>query len=518
MNSKSIALYIRLSSEDKAHDGDSIENQKRQLRNHLSTYLLEYQGYEVIEFVDDGYSGTNFERPAISEIFERIKNHEIEAILVKDFSRLGRDLLQIGYFLEKIFPIYEVRFISLNDNYDSKLAYGVGDLEYTFRYLNHEYYSRDLSKKVKASIHTKMREGKYVSMNAVYGYLREGEQLVIDEVAAEVIRLIFRLKDENTSTSMIQKILFEQKKPTPSEHKFLTGRNYFHTEEVRYIWDASIIRKIINDERYMGVYIGGTHILKEVCGKCYKERDRSKWYIVPNALPQIITKELFDSVQSKKRIRRTQVADGSKSNKQGKKETYAKRKEKYLLRPYLYCGYCGKNMAIAQRNEAYKCSLHKILVEQDCHLLHIPRDMLHDMVWKEIQTTAMKVKINRIKTKGEVGQGDSFVAERRSQQKALFEQMIKEEISSKEFEERNFEIELDIVRFKEMTDNAVKSPIVTTNVAEVNCSQIDRLIERIEESEELTGELAELLIDKVLIYKNYEISLIFREKTFEKNK
>lgn len=187
-----VAIYLRLSVDDKRVESMSIESQRLLLRKYEETLG---DNVEIIEYVDNGYSGTNFERPAVQQLLTDVKTYKVNCILVKDFSRFGRNSIEVGYFTQQIFPLFGVRFISVSDNYDSDEHKGdTGGIAVAVKYLVNEYYSRDLSVKTKSAKYTKMRRGEYKSGNYTYGYKpdKNGEQ-IIDEKAAETVKMIFEL-------------------------------------------------------------------------------------------------------------------------------------------------------------------------------------------------------------------------------------------------------------------------------------------------------------------------------------
>ena len=164
-----IALYIRLSLEDSKYDSMSISNQQLILRKKAMS-LPEWEQAELREFVDNGYTGTNFERPAIQELLAQVQAGHINCILVKDLSRFGRNSIETGYFMERVFPLYHVRFISVGDDYDSANYQGTtGGIEVAFKYLINEAYSRDMSMKTRSAKYAKMRRGEYQSVICPYG-------------------------------------------------------------------------------------------------------------------------------------------------------------------------------------------------------------------------------------------------------------------------------------------------------------------------------------------------------------
>ena len=158
-----IALYIRLSLEDNKYDSLSIENQRLVLHEYAAS-MSEAAGAEIIEFVDNGYSGTNFERPQVQKLIEMVRENRIDCIIVKDFSRFGRNSIETGYFIKRVFPLFHTRFISLSDDFDSNRFKGdTGGMDVAFKYLINEYYSRDMSIKTKSAKYAKMQRGEYQS-------------------------------------------------------------------------------------------------------------------------------------------------------------------------------------------------------------------------------------------------------------------------------------------------------------------------------------------------------------------
>ena len=165
-----IALYIRLSIEDTKVESMSIDNQKLALHKHVDT-MESICSIEVVEYIDNGYSGTNFERPAVQALIDAVRAGNVNCIIVKDFSRFGRNSIEVGYFMERVFPLYGVRFISINDGYDSNEYQGdTGGISVAFKYLAAEFYSRDLSVKSTTAKMVKMKNGEYQSKICPFGY------------------------------------------------------------------------------------------------------------------------------------------------------------------------------------------------------------------------------------------------------------------------------------------------------------------------------------------------------------
>jgi len=219
-----VALYIRLSVEDSKTESYSIKNQLTALRKYAED-LPESDNIEILEFVDNGYSGTNFERPAVQELLDLVRMFKINCIIVKDFSRFGRNAIDTGYFIERMFPLFKIRFISVNDDFDTlENPSDTGGVEVAFKYLISEYYSKDLSEKSKSAKYTKMKAGEYQSNRCIYGYRKgNNNRLEIDEEAANVVRNIFNMSLQGKNAFQIMKELYAQGIPTPAEYKTMNG-------------------------------------------------------------------------------------------------------------------------------------------------------------------------------------------------------------------------------------------------------------------------------------------------------
>lgn len=217
-----IALYIRLSLEDFKTDSLSISSQRMILQEHAAG-LEEYGNAELMEFVDNGYSGANFERPAVQELLDLVRANRIDCIMVKDFSRFGRNSLETGYFIERVFPIFHTRFISVSDDFDTKKLKGdTGGMEVAFKYLISEYYSRDMSVKTKTAKYMKMRRGEYQSKICPYGYCKgDNNRMVPDPETSCVIQMIFEYAASGMNSAQIARELHSQAIPTPGEYKAL---------------------------------------------------------------------------------------------------------------------------------------------------------------------------------------------------------------------------------------------------------------------------------------------------------
>ena len=266
LDNKFIALYERLSIEDadvKRNDAKSESNSIAHQRRLLFSFIEQHpelSGVPIREFKDDGYSGTNFDRPKFIELMSEVRKGNVAIIIVKDFSRLGRDYLDSGNFLDKIFPAYGVRFIAINDNYDSNNHIGqTTGLDVGLKNVVNDMYSKDISKKNKSAQMVRYKRGEHIAAYPFYGYVKNPQdkhKLIVDPEAAEIVKRIFEYSAEGCSTYEIASILNKEGVLSPYEYKRSKGVNLNSiVVSEKALWNSAKIKVIIRDERYLGKMI-----------------------------------------------------------------------------------------------------------------------------------------------------------------------------------------------------------------------------------------------------------------------
>ena len=328
------AAYLRLSIEDgdKA-ESNSIGNQRELIRD----FAAERPGLHLVEeYADDGYTGTNFERPGFKRMMEDIKSGKINCIIVKDLSRLGRNYIEMGKYLEQIFPMMGIRFIAINDNYDNANTESSDSdsIVVPFKNLLNDSYCRDISIKVRSQLDMKRRKGEFIGGYAIYGYCkdkRNKNRLVVDEYAADIVRSIYRRKLEGMSAQAIAEQLNSENVLAPSEYKRLCGLNYHSGFKAgtHAKWQAIQVLRILKNEVYTGTMVQGRR--QKINYKIKKIRDveESGWIRVPNMHEAIIPQKLFDTVQEVLKLD-TCASKGQQTVN--------------LFSGIVRCGSCGQNM------------------------------------------------------------------------------------------------------------------------------------------------------------------------------
>lgn len=291
------AIYIRLSKDDgDKPESNSVTNQRDLIRS----YLKSKPEIEVCsERVDDGYSGVSFERPAIKELLADIKAGIIDCVVVKDLSRFGRNYIETGRYIEQVFPFLGVRFIAINDGFDSGTIKSQSDgIVIPFKNLINDAYSRDISMKVRSQIKVRHTRGEYIGAFPVYGYIRSKEdkhKLEIDEFAAMTVRDIFKWKTEGYSNQRIAQHLNAAGILSPLEYKRMLGWAFSTSFKLKPMakWSAQSVGRILENEIYTGTMVQGKESAPNYKVKKKFKKPRSEWAIVENTHEPIITKEDF---------------------------------------------------------------------------------------------------------------------------------------------------------------------------------------------------------------------------------
>lgn len=360
-------FYLRLSREDgDGAESESIANQRDLLLAFLSKHP-EIHLHKVR--VDDGYSGVDYNRPDFQQMMESVKNKEINCIIVKDFSRLGRNFIETGKYIEKIFPFMGVRFISVNDNYDSARARTSSEnLIIPVKNLINDTYCRDISIKIRSHLAIKRERGECIAPFAVYGYKKDEKnknQLVVDEEAAAIVCEIFKRKLDGFSAQAIANWLNRQGVLSPLEYKHSKGSRYFTTfkQKDKSRWTAVAVFRILKNPAYIGTLVQGKRSTPNYKVRKLFDVPEKQWVSVPNSHEAIVSKEIFESVE-KLLLADTRTAPSQNCT--------------YPLSGLLYCGDCGRSMVRKNNSYAnkpyiyYICSGYKN--REGCRMSHSIRD------------------------------------------------------------------------------------------------------------------------------------------------
>ena len=393
----SLAFYLRLSiadgdlKEGEKDESNSIENQRELLRRYVE--INDDLDGDVTEYVDDGYTGTNFNRPAFRQMIEDAKKGKIDTILTKDLSRLGRDYIGVGDYLEQIFPVLGIRYIAVNSNYDSKIYSGTTmGLDMQVSNLINHLYSRDISKKVKSAVRTKWKQGKSTSGRLPFGYRKDKDAKggwAIDPEAAKIVRMIFDKALEGMKTKEIAEFLNEEGAVTPGLYREQKARygGVRIVPDQEALWDTGKVRWILGKYEYTGAFVQNYREKVQVGSSITRKVPEHERIVIEDGHEAIVTKEEFEAAQDAIRF--------------VKKPEY-KIAGSYLLRGKVRCGNCG--LIMAHHELAYDGTFycgHKLKSgsQSDCCEDYISEKSIENSVYFSLRRQLEQVRLLRTQSK-----------------------------------------------------------------------------------------------------------------------
>jgi len=501
---KITALYCRISREDEMTDvSSSIETQKAYLKRYANQNKYDNTKF----YIDDGHTGANFERPGFISLKEDIENDQIGIVITKDLSRLGRDYLTTGYYIEHYFPLHDVRYIAVNDQVDTDK----NDNDFApFRNIMNEWYARDIGNKIRSAYKTKALNGDFTGLFPPYGYDRDPKdkhRLVLNQSQSAIVEKIFQLYVQGTSLYKISRILKQQKVLTPRADQFRLYGAY-DSENIKkypYDWASQSILHILRNEEYTGKIICNKHQTSSFKSKKLKQNPKSDWLVSTNMHAPIIDTALFDRVQKLMLMR--------------KKTTVVHHEN--IFKGKLRCNECGKTFSLAIRpdrggHRSFACSTYRCDTSK-CTSHYITYDYLKDFLTCKINEMIKVSKIGRTKfvskykktkaidnQKNELQRSIIESTNRLSEvddlTKRLFEKYVSDKISEDRFYELDKSYDLEKVKLVKYIQE-YESKIVELNKEEKNIDAFFDLISDHEQIINLQRKDITSLIDKVLIHE-----------------
>ena len=510
-------VYCRLSQDD-GLDGDSnsITNQKKILLDVVARENLP----NPILFVDDGFSGTNFDRPAISEALRLVENRQVSNFVVKDLSRLGRSYIKVGQLTEITFPSFDVRFIALNDGVDSNKPNETNSIFLPIKSLMDEMYAADTSKKIRAVVQAKARAGERVTTNPPYGYLKDSnnpKNWIIDPVASEVVKRIFQEAKSGKSLSEIAKGLENDKIFKPDRHRIEIGlkpiSSSSNVETLPYFWTRETLSAILGREEYLGHTVNLRTRKKSYKDKRKVDNPKEDWLIFKNTHEAIIDQETFDIVQ---KMRSHKRSNQRYKNRAGHENLFA---------GLVFCGTCGRKHYFCPQeknglnHDHYKCSGYRKPIDGCENPHYIQKSALIEIVSGKLRQTIQEAHFNQ----------EDFLKKLEQQSQAQFnkdnkhqrQQLQKDEHRSKEIDniiqklyEDNLLGKISDERFVKLSQSYEEEQRqLQTSISDLteklakqqednlNISKFMTRILKYTELPELTVEIVNELIDKIVIHK-----------------
>ena len=503
MTDKITALYCRLSQDDMLQgESNSITNQKAILKKYA-----EDNGFSnTVYYVDDGVSGTTFERDGFKAMMADVEAGKVSTVITKDLSRLGRDYLKTGEYIEIIFPDYDVRYIAINDGVDTLKS--ENELM-AFKNIFNDWYARDTSKKIRAVFKAKGQSGKPLSY-PIYGYKRsetDKNLWVIDDETAEVVRKIFRLCIDGYGPAQIARILTEEGIPTPTAYALSQGRDNGHKNVKLDRWGSETISGILEKPEYCGHTVNFRTHVKSYKNKKRVNNPKEDWLIFENTHEPIITQQEFDLVQELRKNKRRPT----------------KHEEVNPFSGMVYCADCGKKMYLCRATsltadqEHLKCSTYSL--DKDACSAHFIRTIvMKEIVLSELNKLLVNVRENEekfvqaamnnsvqnqsselSKAKKALKQSEKRIAELDRLFTRLYEDNVSGKISDERFEMMSAGYEDEQKKLK-ATASKLTAYIDTAKQKSTDVNDFIKVVQKYEHITELSPEIMHELIEKIIVH------------------
>lgn len=510
-------VYCRLSQDD-GLDGDSnsITNQKKIL---LDVVVRESLSNPIL-FVDDGFSGTNFDRPAISEALRLVENRQVSNFIVKDLSRLGRSYIKVGQLTEITFPSFDVRFIALNDGIDSSKPNETNSIFLPIKSLMDEMYAADTSKKIRAVVQSKARAGERVTVNPPYGYLKapnNPKNWIVDPVASEVVKRIFQEAKSGKSLSEISKGLENDKIFKPDRYRIEIGLKSIssspNVEILPYFWTRETLSAILGREEYLGHTVNLRTRTKSYKDKRKVDNPKEDWLIFKNTHEAIIDQETFDIVR---KMRNHKRSNQRYKNRAGHENLFA---------GIVFCGTCGRKHYFCPQeknglnHDHYKCSGYRKPIDGCENPHYIQKSALIEIVSGKLRQTIQEIHfdqeafLKKLEQKSQAQFSKNNKRQRQQLQKdehrskeidSIIQKLYEDNLLGKISDERFVKLSQSYEEEQKQLQTSISD--LTEKLAQqqedsLNISKFMARISKYTELPKLTVEIVNELIDKIVIQK-----------------
>ena len=525
---KITALYERLSRDDEqVGESNSIQNQKK----YLEEYARQQGLRNIRHFYDDGYSGTNFNRPGFAALLEEIEAGHVETLVVKDLSRFGRNYLQVGYYTEILFPKKGVRFIAINNNVDSATPQ---DNDFTpFLNIMNEWYAKDTSNKIKAIFKSRMKDGMRCSGSIPYGYKRKPDDkqtLIVDEPAAEIVRKIFRLACQGNSTTAIADVLTAEQVLIPAAYAALHNPKNCRHKNVTdpYRWNATTVGYILDRQEYLGHTVLGKSICENFKTKQRRAATPDELMIFPDTHEAIIDQDTWDIARKIRMKKKPRVANG----------TYSHR-----LSGLVYCADCGARMGFIcpdarhgdkhyDSDSAFQCGNYRSTAAE-CVSHYVKTSVLEAAVLQAIQTVSKYVLENEAEFIDQLravwnehqtratNSGQQELAEARKRMfdldgkiQKLYESALNGLLPERQAQRMIQQYDEEQILLEKRIEE-LESLVQQDEIKEVDTSRFIALVKKYRDCEELTDTMLYAFIDRIEVHEATGGRTVYRQQKID---
>lgn len=518
------ALYYRLSCDDE-NFGDSVSIETQ--RTILQQYARDNGFHVVDEYIDDGWSGTNFDRPDFQRMMKDVDAGKVNCIITKDLSRFGREHVMMGYYLEFVFPEKHIRYIAVTENEDTEK--GLSDFV-PFKNLFNEWFAKDTSRKVKAALRAKHAAGQRICTYAPLGYKKHPEiknAIIVDEETRWIIDKIFDLAYHGAGAASIAHLLIDEKIPTSGWLNYTRYGTFAHIyanapEEKQYDWSIGQVKDILEDETYIGNSVHNKQTNISYKNKKKVRKPKEEWIRVENTHEAIISKEVFERVQEQIANRRRKQKDGTTK----------------IFSGLVKCADCGWSLAYGENRQNktpyghYHCSKYGQGTGK-CSMHYIRYDVLYAYVLTRIQYWSAQAQLNEEqllqhllkagdkerasaakKRTAELAKAEKRKAEVDKLFTKMYEDRVTERITDYNFNMLSQKYQAEQVELEEKIQK-LKAALATEQENAVNAEKWIALIKKYADPIELTAELLNTLIEKIVVHEAVKYETGYREQEVE---
>ena len=515
-SSYNAAAYIRLSVEDNKKRGDSVESQKSIIQNYIDANPnIRLHDY----YIDNGTTGTNFDRPAFRQMLSDAEKGVVNCIIVKDLSRFGRNVIDTGYYIEKFLPSLKVRFIAVTDDFDSSAENPGDGIILPLKNMINEAYALDIGRKIKAQQKQAMKSGEFVGARPPYGYLKHPgncHQLIIDPESAPVVKQIFQWAYEKVALNDIVRRLNEAQIEPPNIYSQRKGIINFRNLRSNHYWQTFSVNRILMEEAYTGDLVQGK---KQSVNHKQMDTSPDEWIIVRGTHEPIISRDMFEAVKAF----RSQVAEEAKTHPV---TPYTPN----IFKGKIFCGHCGfplhRQKCSRRKNKpvyVYHCLSNSRKARGSCERYCIRQELLIDTLLAFIQKHAEIMFGTSIKIRGMMLEAESKRASAKSELaalrqkidrnshilKSLYENLVTGIISENEYHEMRADYEGKLAgmlalaaELEHRCDDYLKQASEYVELSDLIC--------RVKSSDDITVDLVDKLIERISVFSDRSIEVDFR--------
>jgi len=515
-SSYNAAAYIRLSVEDNKKRGDSVESQKSIIQNYIAVNPdIRLHGY----YIDNGTTGTNFDRPSFRQMLSDAEKGVINCIIVKDLSRFGRNVIDTGYYIEKFLPSLKVRFIAVTDDYDSSAENPGDGIILPLKNMINEAYALDIGRKIKAQQRQAMQSGEYVGARPPYGYLKHPDnchRLIIDPESAPIVKQIFQWAYDKAALNDIVRRLNEAEIEPPNIYSQRKGIINFRNIRSNHYWQTFSVNRILMEEAYTGDLVQGK---KQSINHKQIETPPDEWIIVRGTHEPIISRDMFEAVKAY----RNQVAEESKTHP-------VTHYTPNIFKGKIYCGHCGfplhRQKCSRRKGKpvyVYHCLSNSRKARGSCESYSIRQELLIDTLLTFIQKHAeimigMSIKMRGMMLEAEIksASAKSEIAslrqkiDRNSQiLKSLYENLVTGIITKNEYHEMRTAYEEKIEGMRALAaelDHKRNDFLAKAS----DYIEVSDMVSKVKSSDDITAELVDMLVERISVFSDRSIEVNFR--------